>query len=63
VDHGDGFTTLYAHLSELWVSWGQWVERGTALGASGSTGFSTGEHLHFEVRWLGSLVNPLNYLP
>ncbi len=63
VDHGDGFQTLYAHFSSIMVSQGQYVEAGQLLGYSGTTGYSTGPHLHFEVHYNGSIVNPLDYLP
>jgi murein DD-endopeptidase MepM/ murein hydrolase activator NlpD len=63
VDHGNGFRTAYGHLSEIWVQQGQWVNQGDAVGALGSTGYSTGPHLHFEV-WSGGIpVDPLGYLP
>ena len=62
VDCGDGFTTLYAHMSEILVSPGQRVSQGTILGISGITGFTTGEHLHFEIRINGAPVNPAFYL-
>ena len=63
VDHGNGFRTTYAHLSDIWVVQGQWVNQGEAVGALGSTGYSTGAHLHFEL-WAGGVpVNPLAYLP
>src|SRR5205814_4038671 len=63
VTHGSGFATLYAHLSAISVSEGQGVRRGQVLGAEGSTGFSTGPHLHFEIRLNGAYQNPLSYLP
>ena len=62
VDHKNGFQTTYAHLASIKVQNGQTVSAGTKLGVMGSTGRSTGIHLHFEVRKNGSLVNPLNYL-
>ena len=63
VDHGGGFRTTYAHLSDIWVAQGQWVNQGETVGALGSTGYSTGAHLHFEL-WAGGVpVNPLGYLP
>lgn len=63
VDCGDGWATLYAHLSRIDATVGDRVVPGTQLGLSGSTGFSTGEHLHFEVRRNGAFANPADYLP
>ena len=62
VDHGNGLATAYAHNSRLLVVVGQQVERGETLSLSGSTGHSTGPHVHFEVRVNGVAVDPLGYL-
>lgn len=62
VDHGNGYQTLYAHLSNIYVSVGQSVSRGQSVGKMGSTGRSTGTHLHFEIRYKGIAVNPLAIL-
>lgn len=63
IDHANGFATYYAHLSNIYVFEGQAVERGQVIGAVGSTGWSTGPHLHFEVRYYGAQQNPRAYLP
>jgi murein DD-endopeptidase MepM/ murein hydrolase activator NlpD len=63
VDHGLGVTSLYGHMSDIWVTPGQQVSQGQALGLSGNTGYSTGEHLHFEIMVNGGVVDPLIYLP
>ena len=63
VDHGGGLTSLYAHMSKIGVSTGTTVKRGDYLGGVGTTGSSTGNHLHFEIRSGGTPVNPAPYLP
>jgi murein DD-endopeptidase MepM/ murein hydrolase activator NlpD len=62
VDHGAGLTTRYGHLSRILVEDGQWVAAGATLGAIGSTGRSTGPHLHYEVRVDGAPVDPSRYI-
>jgi murein DD-endopeptidase MepM/ murein hydrolase activator NlpD len=62
INHGNGLVTRYAHCSKLYVSAGDWVNQGQSIGARGSTGHSTGPHLHFEVLQNGSFRNPINYL-
>jgi murein DD-endopeptidase MepM/ murein hydrolase activator NlpD len=63
IDKANGFATYYAHLSNIYVFEGQAIERGQVIGAVGSTGWSTGPHLHFEVRYYGAQQNPRAYLP
>jgi murein DD-endopeptidase MepM/ murein hydrolase activator NlpD len=62
IDCGDGWTTLYAHMSQISVSPGQRVSAGATIGTTGLTGFTTGHHLHFEIRINGRYVNPALYL-
>lgn len=62
IDHGNGYTTLYGHMSRIDVVEGQNVGRGQMIGLMGSTGRSTGPHLHFEIHQGGKLVNPLSLL-
>jgi len=62
VDHGNGYQTLYGHMTNIYVAEGQTVAKGAAIGKMGSTGRSTGVHLHFEIRQGGVLQNPLSFL-
>lgn len=63
LDHGDGYMTVYAHMSSIAVSTGDYVEAGQLLGFVGSTGHSTGAHLHFETRYDGVKYNPMTEYP
>jgi murein DD-endopeptidase MepM/ murein hydrolase activator NlpD len=63
IDHGNGYQTVYGHLSSVKVGCGQSVAAGSIIGFSGSTGNSTGAHLHFEVRYQGGFVSPWYVLP
>lgn len=62
INHGNGFSTLYAHMTNFIVSYGQSVSQGQVIGYVGSTGYSTGAHLHFTMYYNGSTVNPMNYI-
>ena len=62
IDHGRGYTTVYGHMSRIYMQTGQKVEKNQVIGLVGSTGFSTGPHLHFEIRYNGKPVDPLAYL-
>lgn len=62
IDHGNGYTSLYAHLSNIYVSVGQTISRGQLIGQMGSTGRSTGTHLHLEIHYKGVALNPLAIL-
>jgi murein DD-endopeptidase MepM/ murein hydrolase activator NlpD len=63
IDHGTGYLTVYGHMSQVATQCGQSVGQGTYIGAVGSTGNSTGPHLHFETRYMGGFVNPWYVLP
>jgi len=62
IDHGLGFSTLYAHLSKTLVSRGDWVRPGTVVGLGGSSGRSTGAHLHYEIKYKGNQFNPAKFV-
>ena len=62
IKHTGGYQTLYAHLSKIYVKKGQWVDQKVKIGAVGSTGYSTGPHLHFTVYKNGKLVDPMTVL-
>lgn len=62
IDHGNGYQTLYAHMSKIIAAKGQWVSQGTRIGLVGSTGYSTGPHLHFTVYKNGKMINPMTVL-
>ena len=62
ISHGDGWTSVYMHMTNYIVSAGQYVNQGQVIGYVGSTGYSTGPHLHFGIAYNGTYVNPLNYV-
>ena len=62
IDHGGGFSTVYKHLSEVFVYTGQTVRKGESIGKMGTTGYSTGVHLHFEMRENGAAFDPAPFL-
>jgi murein DD-endopeptidase MepM/ murein hydrolase activator NlpD len=62
IDHGDGYNTIYMHMTRYIVKKDQFVQAGEIIGYVGTTGRSTGYHLHFGVRYNGSWVDPLNYI-
>lgn len=63
INHGDGYSSIYMHMTHYVVSYGQKVSQGQLIGYMGSTGASTGPHLHFGISYNGTYVNPANYMP
>ncbi|MBU1083220.1 M23 family metallopeptidase [Patescibacteria group bacterium] len=63
INHGSGWSTYYGHMSQFKVKAGDYVQQGQLIGIMGSTGKSTGPHIHFEIRQNGKMLNPLDYLP
>jgi len=62
INHGDGFSSIYMHMTRYIVSKGQYVQAGQVIGYVGSTGISTGNHLHFGISYKGEYVNPMRYI-
>ena len=62
IDHGDGLTTRFAHLSKIVAKKGQSVAKGDIIGRTGSTGRSTGPHLHYEIRVNGRAIDPMTFI-
>ena len=62
INHGDGFSSLYGHMTHYTVSSGDYVNQGDLIGYVGSTGYSTGPHLHFTMFYNGATVNPMDYV-
>jgi murein DD-endopeptidase MepM/ murein hydrolase activator NlpD len=62
INHGNGYETVYGHMSRLDVSYGEEVSKGDVIGLMGSTGHSTGPHVHFIINYKGTPQNPLNYI-
>lgn len=62
IDHGNGYKTMYAHLSVSYVHEGYFVEKGQVIGRMGNTGMSKGQHLHYEIRYNGEPINPIDFL-
>jgi len=62
MDHGDGYSGLYAHLTSARVTPGEWLDDGESIGVAGCTGSCTGTHLHFELRRGGVPIDPARYL-